>query len=177
MDNQKYEQMINSVYPGLTHFVRDADLNKELINKYKVNDIIYERAFVDSTYKIGGLTKSVRYSIFSNRAVDLNKISEVKNNWGLCVINKDSAFKVLDIYEYNDKTLITLLNIPLEYDDMFKNLSVNLDEKIIETSRKRFVECLNSNPVLELDDEWYKRLTFPLGMSDSGELFERPNEQ
>ena len=39
MNNEEYEKIVNNVYPGLTHYVRDMDLDEELINKYKVNDI------------------------------------------------------------------------------------------------------------------------------------------
>lgn len=73
MNNEEYEKIVNNVYPGLTHYVRDMDLDEELINKYKVNDIILERAFTDCTSLISGLTKNVRYSIFSNDAHSLHR--------------------------------------------------------------------------------------------------------
>ena len=36
MNNEEYEKIVNNVYLGLTHYVRDMDLDEELINKYKV---------------------------------------------------------------------------------------------------------------------------------------------
>lgn len=176
MDNKDIEKIMNQIYPGLTHYVRDVDLDKKYINKYTVGNIIYEKGFVDTTSKIGKLIKTTRYSIFSNQAVDLNTISDIEhqNNWGLCLINRDSAFKILDIYEYNNKTLITLLHIPTELSDLLRNVSTNLDDQIINTSRSRFEKSFNEKIFNELDDEWYKRLGFPLGMSDEGVLFNKP---
>ena len=112
--------------------IRDVDLDKSIVDKYNVGDIIYERAFVDTTLMIGKPIKKVRYSILSNHAVELNTLMEKeedKNPWGLCLINRDAAFKVLDKYEYNNTTLITLLHIPLEYDEIFKQIKINLDDE------------------------------------------------
>ena len=39
---------------------------------------------------------------------------------------------------------------------------------VIKQARKRFEDCLNGDVVSELDDEWYKRITFPLGMTEDG---------
>lgn len=176
MDNKDIEKIMNQIYPGLTHYVRDVDLDKKYINNYKVGNIIYEKAFVDTTCKIGKLNKTTRYSIFSNQAVELNTIADKKyqNNWGLCLIDRNSAFKILDIYEYNNKTLITLLHIPLELSELLRNVSTNLDDQIINTARSRFEKSFNDKTFIELDDEWYTRLKFPLGMSDEGILFNKP---
>ena len=173
-EKEFFEQVMNAVYPGLTHYVRDVDLDEKIINSYEVNDIIYERGFIDCTSKIGGITKKVRYSIFSSNCADLSE-HENGTNWKLHVIKRDSAFKVLDVFKSEDKVLITLLHIPLEVSDIFKTIHVNLDDTVIEQARKRFKECLNSEPVAGLDEEWYKRLSFPIGISDAGEKFPKPN--
>lgn len=36
---------------------------------------------------------------------------EQGTNWGLCVADHESRFKVLDVYEYEGKTQITLLHL------------------------------------------------------------------
>lgn len=41
----------------------------------------------------------------------------------------------------------------------------------IEQARKRFEDCLNSKIISEFDDEWYKRTSFPLGMTEDGKMF------
>ncbi len=41
----------------------------------------------------------------------------------------------------------------------------------IKHARKRFEDCLNGEIVSELDDEWYKRISFPLGMTEDGKMF------
>lgn len=164
MNNKELEEIINKVYPRTIHYVRDVDFNEDVINCYKVDDIIYERAFIDCTPKIGLLTKNVRYSILSSYASDFSHFEE-DTNWGLHVINKNSCFKVLDVYKVDGKTLITLLHIPLEYSDLFSNIKINLDETLIEKTRKRFKECLTCEKKEELDDKWYERLSFPIGFS------------
>lgn len=175
MNNEMIEKVINQVYPGLTHYVRDTNLEEKIINKYNAGRILYERAFVDTTNKIGKPIKKVRFSIFSNNAVELNAITdpEHQNNWGLHLINKDSAFKVLDVYSYEEKILITLLHIPIEYDSIFEKVNSNLDDQIIETARKRFETSMTQDIKEELDEEWYKRVQFPIGMTDDGEYFSK----
>lgn len=170
MNNEDYEKIINNVYPGLTHYVRDMNLDEELINKYKVNDIILEKAFTDCTSLISGLTKNVRYSIFSNNAHYIGELKDSKAPL-VHVLDRDSVFKVLDVYKKDNKTLITLLHIPFEYINIFKKISNNLDEMVIKQARKRFEDCLNGDVVNELDDEWYKRISFPLGMTEDGKMF------
>lgn len=78
---------------------------------------------------------------------------------------------VVALMEKDNKTLITLLHIPFEYINIFKKVSNNLDEMAIEQARKRFEDCLNSKIISELDDEWYKRISFPLGMTEDGKMF------
>ena len=67
------QEMIKDTYSNLKFYVRDVDIEDKIIYKYKIGDIIYEKAFVDCTKKISGLSKKVRYFILSNKAKDLSK--------------------------------------------------------------------------------------------------------
>ena len=86
-------------------------------------------------------------------------------NWGLCVAQRDSHFLVLDIYKYNGKTKILLLHLPDdERWNLFKNVSINIIDEIIEDCKKRFENKCNLETIPELKtDEWLKRCSFPLG--------------
>jgi hypothetical protein len=87
-------------------------------------------------------------------------------------MQKDSHFKVLDIYSQKDKTQITLLHLPEKHWDFFINMKINIDDQLIDHVRKRFSECLATDPIPELaTDVWLKRCSFPLGMDDNGNLF------
>ena len=43
------QEMIKDTYSNLKFYVRDVDIEDEIIYKYKIGDIIYEKAFVDCT--------------------------------------------------------------------------------------------------------------------------------
>jgi hypothetical protein len=56
---------------------------------------------------------------------------------------------------------------------LFQNAVFNLEQDFIKTSRERFENKCNLNPVPELAaEDWLARCTFPLGMDDKGNFFE-----
>lgn len=164
------EEIMNKSYPGLTMLYRDANLG-DFGDLYKKGMIIRERAFTDASKKGGGIITTHRFAIFSNNYLDASGF-EQDTNWGLCIIQKGSYFKVLDIYERHGKTQIALLHLPEQYWWFFANVETNLDEQVVEYARKRFDECINTAPVPELAlDNWLARCSFPLGMDDEGNFF------
>jgi hypothetical protein len=170
---QNDEKIMNFVYPELKMYVRDADLDEKYISKYKNGTIIYERTFVDCTFKIGGIIKNTRYVIFSNNIKNISNY-EHGTNWGLCLANLNSAFKILLVKNVGDKNLIVLLHIPVEYDDFFLKNYLSFDKDLIEKATNNFNECLGSSHIPDLTEDWYKRLSFPVGMDDNAELWTRP---
>ena len=169
----KMESVINKTIPGLTMFVRDVNLSDDIARKYTPDTIIREKAFVDASHRVMGMITTHRFAILSNHMVDLGKM-ENGTNWGLCVANRDSRFKVLTNYEYNGKTLILLLHLPDDEDwKMFINTKISIEDDIIETSIERFKNKCNADIIPELaTKEWLDRCIFPIGLDDNGNYFE-----
>lgn len=167
------EEIFNNTFAGLTMFVRDINLSLNLEKKYTKGLILREKAYVDVSSKIGGISTTHRFCILSNHIHDLSSL-EKGTNYGYCVAERDSHFKVLDKINLNDKIIIILLHLP--YDETWKafmNTKTNIEDeitnKIISTARTKF----NEEPIKELmTEEWIKKCSFPIGMKDDGELFE-----
>ena len=167
MNEKELEQIINASYSGLTMLYRDVSLSS-IAKQYKKGMIIKERAFTDASKRAGGMITTHRYAILSNRYLDASELEE-GTNWGLCIMQHGSHFKVLDIYTKQDKTQITLLHLPEEHWRVFINYNTNLDEGLVLYARERFNELLTAPPVKELTtDFWLKRCSFPLGMDFKG---------
>ena len=169
------QEMIKDTYSNLKFYVRDVDIEDKIIYKYKIGDIIYEKAFVDCTKKISGLSKKVRYFILSNKAKDLSKY-ETKTKWGLCVIDKNSAFKILDIYRRGEKTLIILLHVPEEIAEQFKKVHSNFDKEVCKKIKDEFDKLYNREPDKDLKDDWYERIKFPIGIDNNNNLIKSNKE-
>ena len=170
---QKLNEVINRTFPGLAMFVRDVNLSIEIANKYIPDLIIMERAYVDASYRVMGMITSHRFAILSNSMANIEQF-EHGTNWGLCVSQRGSYFKVLSVHEYSGKTQILLLHLPTGDDwKVFLNTKISIEEEIIASSIERFENKCNLEPIPELcTEEWLKRCSFPIGMDDSGNLFE-----
>lgn len=167
------QNLINLVFPGLQMFVRDVNLSEEIASKYIPGTFLHERGFTDASCRIGGMETTHRIAILSNHMRDLRHF-ENGTNWGMFTALHGSHFKVLDVYEINDKTQILLLHLP---DDIrwkvFRNIQIEEEKNIIEDSRKRFEEKIKIESIKELQtEEWKKRTSFPIGIDDDGNLFD-----
>jgi hypothetical protein len=171
---KKVEEVINRTFPGLTMFVRDVNLPDKIAKKYIPGLIIRERRFVDASHRVMGMITSHRFGILSNHMAHLDEF-EPRTNWGLCVANRDSRFKIMTIHEYCNKTLILLLHLPDDEDwKMFQSVIIrHLENFMISTSIERFEEKCNLEAIPELTTpEWLGRCSFPLGMDGAGKFFD-----
>jgi hypothetical protein len=170
---KKMELVINKTIPGLTMFVRDINLPVDIAKKYEPGLIIREKAYVDASHRVMGMITTHRFAILSNHMANFESY-EHGTNWGLCVANRDSRFKILAQHEYSGKTLILLLHLPDDDDwKMFQNVVINIEEDMIATSKERFENKCNLEPVPELTtEEWLQRCSFPIGLDDSGDFFD-----
>ena len=171
-DKEAYEKIANDVFPGLQMFVRDVNLPPVCAEKYRPGMIIRERAFTDASCRVMGMITTHRYAILSNHMHNFGPF-EHGTNWGLFVSQRDSHYKVLDVYGCKDKTQITLLHLP---DDerwkVFEKAEFSIEEKVIEMARQRFENKAFAEPIPELSTkEWLDRCQFPLGMDENGNLF------
>ena len=172
-DMQQYEKLANEIFPGIMMFVRDVNLSPVCAEKYKPGLIILERAFTDASCRVMGMVTTHRYAILSNHMGDLRRF-EHGTNWGLFTAQYWAHFKVLDIYEYQGRTQISLLHLPDdERWELFKNVDFSIEEQLIQTARQRFEVKSVLEPVPELaDEQWLARCAAPLGMNDDGTLFD-----
>lgn len=171
-DKAAYEKLMNDMLPGLQMFVRDCNLSPVCFSKYKPGMLIREKGFTDASCRVMGMVTTHRYAILSNHMGNLSAF-EHGTNWGLYVAQRDSHFKVLDVYEYKDRTQILLLHLP---DDdrwkMMENAEFDIEKQLIQMSRQRFENKSVQEPAPELaTEEWLDRCTFPVGMDDHGNLF------
>lgn len=173
-ETRKLQEVLNRTYPGLAMYVRDADLTYEQYAKYKVGDIICEKAYVDASRRVMGMATSHRYAILSNHMMEPTaKELEKGANWGLRVANKGSHFKVLGTHKYQEKTVIFLLHLPDDEDwKLFKDTVIDSDEALIAKCKARFEAKCTLSPVSDLaGEEWLGRCRFPIGMDNNGNLY------
>jgi len=167
---EEIQQAINDIFPGLSIFARDSNLSSKTENFYKKNTIIREKAFVDASYRVQGMVTTHRYMILSNHMKDLSSY-EHGTNWGLCIANRDSHFKVLGCHCFNQRTAIILLHLP---DDdrwkLFEKVHLSLEEDILNRAIYSFETKTQLPPIPELTtNDWLKRCEFPLGVDNNGE--------
>lgn len=76
-------------------------------------------------------------------------------------------YKVLDIYQIQDKTQIFLLHFDEIYLNTFYNSNSNIEDQIIEMGRASFDQkiAMKPNEVL-YGEEWLKRTKHPVGMRE-----------
>jgi len=174
-DVKQYEISCNRIFPGLQMFVRDCFLKKEIEDKYVDGKIIREPTFCDVSARVGGLITSHRYAILSNRFVNIS-FAEHGTNWGLFVCQRNSLFKVIDIFKINDKTQITLLHLDENW-KLFENATSNVEQDLIKMSRERFQNKIYSPPVPELATKrWLERLIYPIGINGKNEYHSLAND-
>ena len=90
---------------------RDSSLSRRSLEMYHVGTLFRERAFVEGTYKFGGLAAPHRYVIFAGHAIRLDSFGP-HPEWGLCVCQDRSIFKVISIVESRGRSQVALLQVP-----------------------------------------------------------------
>ena len=172
MKNKRIKETLDETFSDLKLFYRDTDLTDNLIEKYKVGQIIKEKGFTDMTSIGGGLSRNFRYLIASANAKDLSKFNSGSSKTGHFLLDEISFFKVLDIQKINNKTQVFLLHIPDNSLLLFKNSTSNIEEEITEKARQKFSSKINAPLIPELQTvDWWERTKSPIGMNDQGELF------
>ncbi len=177
MENTKIEEAYNETFSGLTMFYRDCELKHELISKYQTDQIVMERGFTDVSSFAEGLSKTLRYAIASNKAVNMGQINPDVAKFGFNLISAPSIYKVLDIYTIGNQTQILLLHFDEKFIDIFKSTKSNIEEKIIVMGRESLDNKIQMKPNDDLNvKEWTERTQFPIGMSDNGDFFMPHND-
>lgn len=172
MDNTIVEEAYNDTFSGLTMYYRDCELKQELISKYQTDQILMERGITDVSNFAEGLSKTFRYAVASNKAVDMGQINPDVAKFGFHLISAPSHYKVLDIYKVGNKTQVLLLHFDERFIDIFKSTKSNIEEKIIGMGRESLDKKIQMKPNDDLNGkEWTERTQSSIGMSDNGEFF------
>ena len=178
MTTKRAMDVINWTLPGLTLYYRDADLPIECVQKYTQGTILLERGFVDVSSKAGRPTKNTRFLIMSSKGFPLYETginSETTAKWALTVIKCFSFFKVIDVYEKEGVTQISLLHIPYAGVPLFRNRvcfmvrGENMEEYLCRQTRSSLDTKLDAGDVVEAleEEEWIERTKMPLGMNET----------
>ncbi|WP_374174274.1 hypothetical protein [Flavobacterium tructae] len=171
MKNKRIKDLLNETFSDLKLFYRDTTLDDSLLTAYQMGQILKEKDFTDMSFIGGGLSGNCRFLIASAAARDLSKFNPDSAKNGHALLDDNSFFKVLDICKIDNKTQISLLNIPGNSLPLFKNSTSNLEEEIIEKARQKFTAKINAPLIPELQTEvWREKTKAPIGISLSGEL-------
>lgn len=172
MKNKRIKETLDETFSDLKLFYRDTNLADNLIEKYKVGQIIKEKGFTDMTSISGGILGNFRYLIASANAKDISKFNPDSGKIGHFLLDEITFFKVLDIQKIENKTQVFLLHIPDNSLSLFKNSTSNIEEEITGKARQKFISKINSAliPALQTED-WKERTKSPIGMNDQGEMF------
>lgn len=172
-NNQQIEKIINDMFPGMTFYYRDADLPKEIIEKYKHRQIIRNGIFLDVSSLGGKLIKNTRFLIASNKAAPLFQLNPDVAKWRLHTITLNTYFQVIDIIKENGKNQILLVQIPKEGVPLFQSAWINLLDDIVKKGKESFEQKKSLEPIPALqEEEWIKRTEFPIGIDGKNEFFE-----
>ena len=169
-ENSAEYMVYKQTYLNAKLFVRDTNLTKTQKEKYKIGKIIQERAFVDATSKIGKMTTTHRYAILSNHITDLSEF-ESNTNWNLHTTHANSKFKVLDVYEYKNKTQILLLHLFDGFESVFVDDNT-IKQICVENARKIFEKTFEKQIINEVNTkEWVEHCAFPVGLDKNDEYW------
>ncbi|MEJ7847156.1 MAG: hypothetical protein WKF92_03590 [Pyrinomonadaceae bacterium] len=176
-EQAKVDALLDQTLNNISFFYRDNDLGDEFINMYYRGLIVRELGFVDASFRSGGLAARHRFLIASSQAVNLSDLPPAIPEQGLVVIKNGSFFKVLDVFERENRKQITLLHIPEELVAFFStgNELSDIELQIAEAARTDFDKQFYHPPADALKRaDWLNRLKDPIGISDDGKYFYPP---
>lgn len=185
MTKNDLEAIYAETFSGVCLYCRDTILDEGTIAQYATGQILRHNGIVDVTHKDSGLNGNIRYTIASARAKDVSKVNPMAANFGHFVLADETLaltggvfFVVVDIYNVDGKTQVTLLHIKKEFTNLFANASTNLEDEIVRLARAEFNRQANSAVLPELTgSDWTERVKDPLGFDAEGNLIHVPTEQ
>ena len=168
--NQQIEDLVNEMYPGMMNFVCDLNLTPQQEAAYEKYAIFKAVTFINMTHRVWGMAASHRYYICTNRAKDLSEFDEEGVGW--CMLARNQRFQVLGTYKLYNKTAIILLHLPEDSRwEMFKNLRLNLNDRIVNMVKASMDAKALLDPIPELTDEnWLLACSVPIGLDANDKL-------
>lgn len=186
------ESVLNWTLPGLQFFYRDTDYPFDTATLYSKLKLFRAGFFIDCSARAGKLTKKTRFIIASAHSApiwSMMPMDEDMNEWRMHTIHFNSYFKVMDVYQVEDKTQICLLHIPYQGIPFFHpetSMQFNFEGvaniNLVEMARKSFDTKMQMDPIPALESEAWVERTFELpGISSEGiapfEPQEAPNQK
>jgi len=174
---ENIEEIVNWTLSGLTMYYRDSNLGQSIIDKYEINKIFRAQTFVDVSNYAGRPITNCRFIIASSKAAPVYKFNPDTEKWGLHVLNCNSYFKVLDVYQKEGVTQIFLIHIPFKGIDFFNEVVLKIGEEDIE--KEIIIKARASLDMkLKVDippalnqQEWIGRTSFPIGFDSNNNFF------
>lgn len=169
----EFDQARFETLDDLQMYVRDADFLRSDIERYVPGMILREKDYVKASSLIVGMVCSCRFLILSNHMVDETK-SELGERLGLHVADKDSHFRVLDVFEDQGKTQILLLHL---VDDsrwnLFKDEALDAYEEVIVGARALFKNAAHGEAALGFaNGDWIEACSSPIGFDEQWAPYE-----
>lgn len=152
----------------LKPFVRDTYISYTLSCKYEKGLIFSEPTYSDASCNFGGFASPNRYLIFSENKTLLEPVT------GLCVWQRGSRFKVIDVQRSKSHSQITLLELG-DGSILQENTEIlaEIERDLAETAGHFFAVADRIDPLREHQTlEWLQRINAPLGIKDDGSFFE-----
>lgn len=165
------QRVCNDTTMGIGLFVRDCDLSPEAVARYSPGTILREPGYTYATNRIGGIPTSHRVSILSNHMLDLgaDAADPRTRDCGICMADRGSRFKVLDVYEKDGKTQILLLH--LMDDERWRAYMNSADDGSganVSGARSLFDKACGEDAVEAVSsEEWLDLMSSPIGL-DAG---------
>lgn len=151
---------------GLRVYTYDVDLPEEMIPLYKLGKVIIHMDKVYVYKKKRKPDRMVRYMILSNHMEDVST-NEIEAD---CFAYEQSYYKVLDVFEYSGRTLITLLHLySNEYWNVFNDGGMEWTKTIVDNLRKLFIIACDLGEEVSATDEKSK-MSYGIGMNESGKF-------
>lgn len=156
-----FEDNFSITFSGLSEsFVYDQTLPQEIIDMYPVGQIIYHPSFIVASPDNDACSTNCRFKIYSaGQWTSFDDSFPIFGcNKNLYINNVTEAFKVIDVYNKEGITQITLINIPIVVEDIIKISTPPVIENFIEESREEFDESFNSENFTEAANLEYNSL-------------------
>ncbi len=163
------QKAIDATYPGLTMYVRDAQLTQAQAARYEKGRILYEPGPVEASRRVMGASANWRIAILSSHMADLGTDQE-SLELGLFAARPGAHFRCLGRHAYHGKNVVFLLHLPdSEYWRLLSGAVVNLEEQIFTDCCARFDNKCELPPIPALQSaDWQARCSRPVGFAADG---------
>lgn len=150
---------------------RDVDLDPATRELYQTGRLFRESNLLVATKKFGGLTGNTRFLIITAQMREIANLAE-HIDWGLCVLERNGLFKIVDHQSDTEFHQITLVHVTHELDHFFRSRdSSQLELQLLATTRSQFKTAFGLAPCFELTSPfWKERTAWPLGLNNEGQL-------